>query len=63
MLDLAELVFVALFLAGVALWWPPAALMLGGVMGVVACERRSAARRPQVARGEAASSPRLRSVA
>lgn len=62
MLDLAELVFVALFLAGVALVFPPAALMIGGVLGVVVCERRSSARRVPPAGDEAAAEPRLRRV-
>jgi hypothetical protein len=63
MLDLAELAFVVVFLAGVALVFPPAALMIGGVLGVVACERRSSARRPAAPRDEAAPGPRLRRVA
>ncbi|HEY9375279.1 hypothetical protein [Streptomyces sp.] len=63
MLDLAELAFVVVFLAGVALVWPPAALMVGGVLGVVACERRSSARRAVVPRGEAQAPRRLRRVA
>ncbi len=62
MLDLAELVFVGLFLVGVALVFPPAALMIGGVLGVVVCERRSSARRAPAADGEAAAGPRLRRV-
>lgn len=38
----AEVTFVLLFLAGVAMIFVPAALMLGGVLGVVAVERVSA---------------------
>lgn len=34
-----EVVFVLLALAGVALVYPPAALVLGGLLGVVAVER------------------------
>jgi hypothetical protein len=63
MLDVLELGFVLVLLAGVALVSVPAALVLGGVLGVVACERRSAARGPQVAADEAASPTRLRRVA
>jgi hypothetical protein len=37
-----ELVFVMVFLAGVALVYVPAALILGGVLGVVAVEKASA---------------------
>lgn len=40
-----EVVFVLVFLAGVALVYVPAALIIGGVLGVVAVERASA-RRP-----------------
>lgn len=49
MLVVVETVFVACLLVGVALMHPPSALMLGGALGVLACERRSA----RVARGEA----------
>ncbi|MEU3255975.1 hypothetical protein [Streptomyces sp. NPDC006997] len=38
----AEVAFVVLFLAGVAMLHVPAALMLGGVLGVVAVEREMA---------------------
>lgn len=38
----AEAAFVVLFLAGVAMLYVPAALMLGGVLGVVATEREMA---------------------
>lgn len=37
----AEVAAVLLFLAGVAMVFVPAALMLGGVLGVVALERAS----------------------
>lgn len=40
-----EVVFVLVVVAGVALWSVPAALVLGGVVGVLACERASAVRR------------------
>jgi uncharacterized membrane-anchored protein YitT (DUF2179 family) len=45
---LLEVVFVLLFLAGVALVYVPAALILGGLLGVVAVERASARGRPLV---------------
>lgn len=38
-LTLVEVVFVAVLLVGVALIFVPAALILAGVLGVVACER------------------------
>ena len=38
-----ELVCVALLVAGVALVYVPAAMVLAGVLGVVACERWSVA--------------------
>lgn len=40
-LDAFEVVFVLVVVAGVALWSVPAALVLGGVAGVLACERAS----------------------
>lgn len=45
-LPIVELLFVLLALAGLWMAWPPAALMLGGVLGVLACERASV-RAPQ----------------
>ncbi|WP_158718438.1 MULTISPECIES: hypothetical protein [Streptomyces] len=39
-----ELVCTAALLLGVALMSVPAALVLGGVLGVVACERATASR-------------------
>lgn len=42
----AEVLFVAILAGGVALWSVPAALVLVGVLGVVACERRAAAAKP-----------------
>jgi uncharacterized membrane protein AbrB (regulator of aidB expression) len=49
-LHVVEAAFVVLFLAGVAMLHVPAALMLGGVLGVVATERQmarpAAAQRP-----------------
>lgn len=44
-LVLLEVAFVLVFLAGVALVYVPAALIIGGVLGVVAVERASAAKR------------------
>lgn len=41
---LLEVLFVAVLLAGVGLVHVPAALILGGFVGVVACERASARR-------------------
>ncbi|MFI7137202.1 hypothetical protein ACIBQ5_05365 [Streptomyces massasporeus] len=41
-----EVAFVVLFLAGVALLHVPAALMLGGVLGVVATEREMVRQAP-----------------
>ena len=41
--DLVELGFVLVLCVGVGFVFWPAALMLFGVLGVVACERRSAA--------------------
>jgi hypothetical protein len=46
-----EVVFVVMFLAGVALLYVPAALMLGGVAGVLATEREMARQRPVQERG------------
>ena len=40
-----EVVFVLVLLAGVGLWSVPAALVLAGLLGVLACERASADRR------------------
>lgn len=54
-----EVAFVLMFLAGVALVFVPAALMLGGVLGVVAVERASA----MVAARPGRERPRLRRVA
>lgn len=45
LLLLLEVAFVLLFLAGVALVYVPAALIIGGLLGVVAVERASV-RRP-----------------
>ncbi|MFE1925804.1 hypothetical protein ACFW91_24935 [Streptomyces asoensis] len=39
-----EVTFVLVVVAGLALWSVPAALMLGGVLGVLACERTMARR-------------------
>ncbi|MEU4348299.1 hypothetical protein [Streptomyces sp. NPDC023838] len=40
-----EIVFVAAVVAGVALWSVPAALILGGLLGVVVVERAQASRK------------------
>ncbi|MDX2520584.1 MULTISPECIES: hypothetical protein [Streptomyces] len=59
-----EAVFVLVAVAGVALWSAPAALVLGGALGVLACERALARRQgeervPGVGRGgEAAGGER-----
>lgn len=42
MLLLLEVLFVGLVVAGVAVLFWPAALILAGVVGVVACERAAA---------------------
>lgn len=42
LLMVIELVFLAGFLIGVALVYVPAAIMLGGLIGVYACERWAA---------------------
>lgn len=51
---LLEVVFAGAVVAGVAVMYWPAALILGGLLGVVACERasagRDAARRAETAR-------------
>ncbi|MFE9296587.1 hypothetical protein [Streptomyces niveus] len=41
-----EILFVLAVLAGVAMWSLPAALILAGVLGVVAVERRQAEAAP-----------------
>lgn len=62
-MELLEVGFVLVFLAGVALCSVPAALVLAGVLGVLACERRSVARARAV-RQDAQAPPRpLRRVA
>ncbi|WP_330349581.1 hypothetical protein [Streptomyces sp. NBC_00582] len=40
-----EVVFVLVVVVGLSLWSVPAAVMLGGVLGVLACERAMADRR------------------
>lgn len=40
-----ELLFVAALLVGVGMWSIPAALVLGGVLGVVAVERAQTSRK------------------
>lgn len=49
-----EAAFVVLFLAGVAMLYVPAALMVGGVLGVVATEREMARQAPVQRRGKGA---------
>lgn len=52
-LPIAEVLFLLLGLAGLWMAWPPAALMLGGLLGVLACERASAiAKAPQESLGK-----------
>ncbi|MFJ7049039.1 hypothetical protein ACIQVC_37375 [Streptomyces sp. NPDC101112] len=55
-----ETVFVLVIVAGLALWSVPAALVVGGVLGVLACERALADKRvPGEGRGgEAAGGER-----
>lgn len=59
-LDATEVMFVVAGLIGVALWSVPAALVLTGVLGVLACERASADRRVAEGRrgGDAAGGER-----
>lgn len=40
-----EVLFVLVAVAGLALWSVPGALLAGGLLGVLACERASADRR------------------
>jgi len=40
-----EVVFVLVLLVGLSLWSVPAAVVLGGLLGVVACERAMSDRR------------------
>lgn len=60
MLLLVEALFVLMVCAGVAVVYWPAALILGGVLGVWACERESARR---TAARSAAQLPRIREAA
>ncbi|EGX60101.1 hypothetical protein SZN_09271 [Streptomyces zinciresistens K42] len=55
-----EVLFVLVAVAGLALWSVPGALLAGGVLGVLACERASADRRAAGVRagGEAAGGER-----
>ncbi|MET7475071.1 hypothetical protein ABZT17_12020 [Streptomyces sp. NPDC005648] len=55
-----EVVFVLVAVAGLALWSVPGALVVGGVLGVLACERASASRPAVEGRqgGEAAGGER-----
>lgn len=63
MLNLLELVFVGIFLAGLWLLAPPLALMVGGLAGVVTVERVSARTRRSPAKADTAARPHLRRVA
>ncbi|MBD0837379.1 hypothetical protein [Streptomyces sp. TRM68416] len=47
-----EVAFVLVFLAGVGMVYVPAALILGGVLGVVVVERQMARHTPAQARGK-----------
>ncbi|MFE2555977.1 hypothetical protein ACFXGT_08065 [Streptomyces sp. NPDC059352] len=49
-----EVVFVLVVMAGLALWSVPAALVVGGVLGVLACERAMAERRTARVGGDGA---------
>ncbi|MEE4493572.1 hypothetical protein [Streptomyces sp. BE230] len=40
----AEVAFVLVAVVGIGLWSVPAALLVGGVLGVLACERASVGR-------------------
>lgn len=51
LVDVLEVAFVLLLLAGVGLMSVPAALVLAGLAGVVACERASSRRAAQGRRG------------
>ncbi|MYV56513.1 hypothetical protein [Streptomyces sp. SID3212] len=42
---IAEVLFVLVAVAGIALWSVPAGLLAAGVLGTLACERASAAGR------------------
>lgn len=52
MLLVLEVAFVLVFLAGVGMVYVPAALMLGGVLGVVVVERQMALHTPVQRRGK-----------
>lgn len=45
LLGMVEVLFVLAALTGVAMWSVPAALVLAGVLGVVAVERKQAQRK------------------
>lgn len=45
LLTVIEVLFVLVALSGVALWSVPAALLAGGLLGVLAVERASTARK------------------
>lgn len=63
MLNLLEVVFVGVFLAGLWMVSPPVALMAGGVAGVLVCERAAARARPVRPGAEEPGAGRLRRVA
>jgi hypothetical protein len=60
LLDALETLFVLVLVAGLGLWSVPAALVVGGLLGVLACERASADRRAAEGRrgGEAVGGER-----
>lgn len=62
-LELAEAAFILLFLAGVAMVYVPAALMIAGVLGVLVVERASARSGVRQKTDRAGSPAGLRSVA
>lgn len=47
-----EVVFVLIAVAGLALWSVPGALIVGGVLGVLACERAMARADRRAAEGQ-----------
>lgn len=54
LLIVAELACVAAVVAGVAMIWLPAAVILAGILGVVACERWSPVLAARAGRGASA---------
>jgi hypothetical protein len=62
-LELAEAAFILVFLAGVAMVYVPAALMIGGALGVLVVERASVRGGVRQKTDQAGSQAGLRSVA